>query len=145
MNYLSWTMIKANGPNFGPRLGLSLTAVTVDHLVLYGGSNFETTFHDTWIFDIGNGMWKEYTQFKDQARYSHTGARGLTKSVFIIGGFGPNTENKPTSHLLLEPKTLQQLAMQIIYQHKDMLPWKSLPSRIMNQLMDPVQDEEPDY
>ena len=70
---ISWTTIKTNGPNPGRRLRVSLTAVTADHLVLYGGYNFESFFYDTWIFDIRNGMWKKYTQFKDRARYGHTG------------------------------------------------------------------------
>ena len=83
---------------------------------------------------LRNGMWKQYTQFIDEDRYRHTCTRGLTNSVFIIGGLDTDTE--PTSHFLLEPKSLQQLAVHMIYQYKNLLPWKFLPSRIMDQLMD---------
>ena len=148
MDSLSWTMIKTNGPNPGPRDGMFLTAVTANQLVLYGGRGGMFFLDDTWIFDIEDGMWKQYTQFKDRPRCLHTGTRGLTSSVFIIGGVGSvYAQNKTTctSHLILEPKSLQQLAMHTIYQHKDMLPWQSLPSSIMNQLMDPAQDEEPEF
>ena len=148
MDTLSWTMIKTNQPNPGPREGFCLTAVTDYQLVLYGGSSTGLlASDDTWIFDIKNGLWKQYTRFKGHVRWYHTGTRGLANSVFITGGLKLGTiprQKIPTSHLLLEPKSLQQLAMYIIYQHMDMLPWKSLPTRIMNQLMDPAQDEEPD-
>ena len=145
MDSLSWTTINKNQPNPGHRVELSLTAVTANQLALVGGVR-ALGDDSTWIFDIENGMWKEYTQFKDHlCRYLHTGTRGLTSSVFIIGGLSRGTPKENTSLLLLEPKSLQQLAMYIIYQHMDMLPWQSLPSKIRNKIMDPAQDEEPDY
>ena len=134
MDSLSWTMVETNGPNPGPRFGLSLTGITDNQLVLFGGCNSVCISDETWIFDIKNGMWKQYTQFNDEDRYRHTCTRGLTNSVFIIGGLDTDTE--PTSHFLLEPKSLQQLAVHMIYQYKNLLPWKFLPSRIMDQLMD---------
>ena len=146
MDSLFWTLIKTNGPNPGPRCGMFLIAVTANQLVLSGGYDGHTSlsaFNVPWIFDIEDRMWKPHRQFKDRSRQYHTGTRGLTSSVFIVDGCG--TWNEPTSHLLLEPKSLQQLAMHTIYQHRNMLPLKSLPSRIMNQLMDPAQDEEPDF
>ena len=145
MDCLSWTMINENQPNPGRRIALSLTAVTANQLALVDGIRAPGC-DSTWIFDIENGMWKEYTQFKDHlCRYLHTGTRGLTSSVFIIGGLSRGTPKENTSLLLLEPKSLQQLAMYIIYQHMDMLPWQSLPSKIRNKIMDQAPDEEPAY
>ena len=43
---------------------------------------------------------------------------------------------------MLEPKSLQQLAMHTIYQHKDMLRWACLPSKLNNKLLDPAKDED---
>ena len=134
MNSLSWTMIKTNQPHPEPRKAMSLTAVTTNHLVLYGGCSI-SCLNSTWILDIENEVWKPYTQLKDWEHF-HTGTRGLTKSVFIIGGVA-------TFHLMLEPKSLQQLAMHTIHQHKHMLPWKHLPNKLVNNLMDPAEDEKP--
>ena len=140
MDSLSWTMMKTNQINPGPRCLMSLTAVTANNLVLYGWWR-KSHLNKPWILDIEDEVWKPYTQSKDCIRYHHTGTRGLTTSVLIIGGLCHHMQCNPPFHLMLEPKSLQQLSMHIIYQHKDMLPWKSLPSKMINQLMDPAEDE----
>ena len=147
MDALLWTKIQTNRPHPGPCYAMSLTAVTANHLVLYGGYHGSLLLNETWIFDVEQGVWKKHRQFKDHVQYDHTGTRGLTNSAFIIGGqifCDTNKVYEPTFHLMLEPKNLQQLAMHTIYQHKDMLPWKCLPSKTINRLMDPAEDEPPD-
>ena len=39
-----------------------------------------------------------------------------------------------TFHVMLEPRTLQQLAVQTIFNYKDELPWKRLPKIIMARI-----------
>ena len=146
MDALFWTMLITNQPYPGPCFGMSLTSVTANHLVLYVGYHGSLALNEAWIFDADHGVWTKYTKFKDHTRYDHTGTRGLTNSVFISGGpilCDTKKVHKRTFHLMLEPKSLRQLAMHTIYQHKDMLPWKCLPSKIINRLMDPAEDEPP--
>ena len=155
-----WTQIKTANQHFRcdlpyrehpkPLAAVSLTAVTANHLVLHGGKSSDV-YHDTmheeaWIFDVEHGEWKRYRRFRPSSRFMHTGTRGLTNSVFIIGGCSMNgslkwrkTPTRPTLPLVLGSKSLQQLAMHTIYQHKDMLPWKRLPSKLIYRLMDPAE------
>ena len=143
MNSLFWTIINTNQPNLGPRCALILTAMTDSQLFLHGGYTQTQIFSDMWIFNVENGVWSQYTLFKGSTRY-RTGIRGLTSSVFIIGGRYMTFEKRytPTFHFMLEPKSLQQLAMYIIYQHKDVLPLELLPSKLINQLLGPAEDED---
>ena len=47
---------------------------------------------------------------------------------------------KPIFHVLTEPKSLQQLAMQTLCKHHTALPWKCLP-RKLTKLLD-IQETE---
>ena len=66
----------------------------------------------------------------------------MNKSVTIIGGITANeaTNQSYTStlHVMLEPKSLQQLAMKTIYSHQTVLPWKHLPKMLIASLGLPV-------
>ena len=54
---------------------------------------------------------------------------------------GPNQSvYKPIFHVLIEPKSLQQLAMQKICKHHTVLPWKYLPKKL-TMLLD-IQETE---
>ena len=56
-----------------------------------------------------------------------------------MGGMGyrPTKEDytvSPTFHIMLESKSLQQLAMKTIYDKQDALPYKHLPTKLIAQL-----------
>ena len=144
-----WVEIEAKSPNPGPRLQTSLTAATGNQIVLHGGGEDFRLFKDTWIFEVDKRTWRTYKRETDHPRYRHTGIRGLGSSVVIIGGrgrlMGSVEEHKSIFHVVLETKSLQHLAMQSIYQHRDMIPWQSLPNKLieqLKQLIGPAWDEE---
>ena len=80
----------------------------------------------------GNGILQIQT-FLDQ---THTSSRGINNSVVNIGGFqgisgaDETTMYQSTFHIWMEPKSLQQLAMQNICKHHTVLPWKCLPRKL---------------
>ena len=106
------------------------------HLVLHAGlrQNGYTPLNDTWIFDLQTQAWTQYTSHHDHTRKDHTGILGINKAIIIIGGFTDDEPYTPIFHVMLEPKSLQQLAMKIIYNKQDVLPWKCLPSKLIAQL-----------
>ena len=136
-----WVQIETMSPNPGPRCLLSLTAATGNQIVLHGGEEDGRVFEDTWIFDVDNRTWRTYTRETDHPRYQHTGmsgGRGLCSSVVVIGGYSGDISlksHKSVFHVRLEAKSLQQLAMQIIYQHRCMLQWQLLPMKMIKLLM----------
>ena len=133
MGSFSWTQIKINDPTPRGRCEHSLTATSATQLVLHGGLGCSKQLNVTWVFDIEARVWRRYTQDEDH-RCEHTGLKGLTSSVICIGGscinwFLPNIA-KAFFHLMLEPRSLKAVAMQMIHKHKDVLQWKSLPNKL---------------
>ena len=43
-----------------------------------------------------------------------------------------------------EPKTLQQLATETVYEHRDNLPWQKLPKKLICNIMDTEIDQDLD-
>ena len=138
MHSLAWTGIQTlqSGPQvckFG-----TLTALTEDQLVLYGGRDRREHMEDTWIMDLQSYSWQLYTSGKDHSRWYHTGSPGLNSSVIIIGGQkDPHDRSEVYNnvfHVALEPSLLQQLAMQIIYKYRAKLPWQFLPVKLISLL-----------
>ena len=43
-----------------------------------------------------------------------------------------------------EPKTLQQLATETVYEHRDNLPWQKLPKKLICKIMGTEIDEDLD-
>ena len=140
MHSLIWTQIHVCCP---PRRHLgTLTAVTEGQLVLHGG----VCRRDTWIMDTQSHLWKLCTSQKDDIRWFHTGSSGLNGSAIILGGFRYSTSDKGYNvfHVSLEPKLLQQLAMQIIYKHQAELPVEFLPVKLMSLLEISVKRRDDD-
>ena len=133
----TWTRIQIRHARPPGRHLSSLNAITDSQLVLHAGISpvWAENFSDTWIFDLQSKSWKQYTLSKDNPRYRHTGLPGFNSEIIIFGGDGSN--NKPrtdTFHILLAPKSLQQLAMKIVHMHRAGLPWKSLPKKLIKHI-----------
>ena len=127
----SWTQIETGMPR--PLIGHfqgSLTPMQDNYLVLHG----RLGEYSTWIFDVESYMWR--THFKQDFRYFHLSITGLNGDVMILGGMTSDTTYKPFVNVRLWPKSLQQLAMRIVYGNRTDLPWKSLPPKMIRKMMD---------
>ena len=70
----------------------------------------------------------------DHSRESHNGVTCLNGCVIITGG-GKNPQESydvyaTTFHVRLIPKSLQQLAMQSVFKHRNVVHWKCLPQKL---------------
>ena len=133
-----WIQITTDQTKPQGRIDSSLSANSDRQLVLHGGisgSGFTIELRDTWIMDLPSQTWRKYTSYQDHGRTCHTGSLGANKSIVIIGGDSfENSDYTPIFHVMLEAKSLQQLAMKTIYNNQDVLPWKCLPSKLVAQL-----------
>ena len=120
-------------------------AISDRQLLLHGGYNHECTFHDTWIMDLSSHTWKKLpvevkvTRYHEMYYPTHLGCcRVVNKNVVIFGDLtrnkDPNQRNISTFHVMLEPRSLQQLAMKLIYSLRDVIPWQRLPRKLISQL-----------
>ena len=138
MQCLTWTQIQTVQPHPEPRCLCTLTALTNNQLVLHGGLGNGETLSDTWIMDLTSHVWRQYTSGKDHARRQHTGFLGLNNNVIIIGGYKEFRDTYDaydnTFRVLLEAKSLQQLAVQTIYKHEDELNLNCLPKKLVSLL-----------
>ena len=137
----TWTQIQTGHPKPKGRCLFSLTAVQDNQLVLHGGatsnSNIFNTFKDTWILDEASHLWKQYKSDYDE-RFSHTGTSSIGNNVIIVGGAKKSSQHfryslcKYHLYVMLEPKSLQQLAMTMLWHHQRKLPWKKcLPKKLI--------------
>ena len=139
MRSYTWTLIQTQQKQSFAFSFCTLSIMSDDKLVVHGGytANMKRSSH-TWILDLETKTWKRYTSNVDFPRSNHTSSRGINNSVVNIGGFqGINgwyqttsTMYKTTFHILLEPKSMKQLAMQNVYKHHTLLPWKCLPRKL---------------
>ena len=132
-----WTQVTTNHTKPLGRCCSSLTAISENMLVLHAGASKLGYGHrDTWIIDLSSQARREYTSNQDDLRACHTGSLGVNKSVIVIGGLIQSSlqAHRSTFHVMLEPKSLQQLAMRIIYTNQNVLSWKCLPSKLVAQL-----------
>ena len=146
--HCTWTLIKTNQVKPPGRHGSTLTMILDDKLVLHcGGDSDDVELNDTWILDLPSQTWTQYASYEDHPRLGHTGSRGINNNVIIIGGLydWPNifrdnqvSKYKTVFHLRVEPKSLQQLTLQIICKHKTVLPWQCLPKSLL--LLLDIQD-----
>ena len=138
MHSLVWAQIQTADPKPRGRCRCTFNVISDSALVLHGGSHSAfKTLSDTWILDLKTQIWRQYTSTNDHTRSSHTGTTCLNGSVVIIGGGGALSDRSTfttTFHVKMEPKSLQQLAMQTIYAHRTQLPWKHLPKKLINLL-----------
>ena len=138
MQSLTWTEIRTVQPRPEPRCLCTLTALTNNQLVLHGGLGNEETLSNTWIMDLTTHSWRQCTSGKDHARRHHTGSLGLNNNVIIIGGYKERRDTYDaydnTFHVLLEAKSLQQLALRTIHKHEDELNLNYLPMKLVSLL-----------
>ena len=114
----------------------TLTPIQDSQLALYGG--MFATSGSTWIFDVESYTWRTHQDMYQQ--YNHSGLTGLNGDVIILGGFlnhvhDHDTVYKPFVNVRLQPKSLQQLAMRIVYENRTDLTWESLPPKLIRKMM----------
>ena len=133
MHSLTWTQIQTVQPRPQARSNCTLTAATNNQLVLHGGYGSNGTLNDTWIMDLTSHSWRRYKSRKDHTRRSHTGSLDLNNNVIIIGGckdYEDHESYNSVFHVILETKSLQQLAARTIYKYQDELNWNGLPKKL---------------
>ena len=141
MHSCTWTLINTQKIQPQECSSCTLSTISDDKLILHGGIRLS----DTWIVDLETKMWKKYAAATDTCRSYYTGSQGINNSVIIIGGLDESQYQSMCSIIfhvpvLTKPKSLQQLAMQKIYKHNTVLPWKYLP-RKLTALLD-IQETE---
>ena len=139
MHSRTWSEINTGQTNPRRCFKCSLNAATENQLVLHGGENWKK--NNTWILDLPSLSWRRLysTKYKDHPRFNHTGCQGINKSIIIAGGHTNATSQQSYCsifNVMLEPKSLQQLAIKTIYAHRTELPWKChLPKKLMRLLL----------
>ena len=137
----TWTLIESG--NIKPHcVRVSLTAISETELVLvddqWEGSRSRCYGSDIWILDLTRQTWKQYTSHRDHPRCYNTVVSGVNRSAVITGGMNYRDQHgssyTSTYHVMLEPKSLQQLAMKTIYNQRSVLPWKHLPTKLIAEL-----------
>ena len=131
----TWTQIQTNILKPLACCDASLNAISDGQLVLHGGSGL--TCRDTWVLDLPSQTWVQHAVSSDYPCSCHAGFRGVNRCVIIIGGICglfPHESECTTFYVRFEPKSLQQMAMQMIYEHQTALPWECLPPKLLAQL-----------
>ena len=130
MDSLTSTNIQTGQIHPRARYDASLTALNEGGLlVLHGGLDtnlgvFSFQFNDTWVLDLETQSWRQYPQ--NNIHHScHTGFTGIHDGIIIIGGRGPHA-----IHIRLQPKSLQQLAIQTVHKYKNEVPKNSIPKKL---------------
>ena len=132
LHSFTWTQIEIWQPM--PCSGHSFTAIGDSQLVLH--SNI---FKETWILDLLSLTWTKYrvrTLYPVGVRSpweNQTGSSGMNKSVIVFGGCDERS-TVLTLKVMLEPKSLQQLAMKTVHKHHTKLPLRYLPMRMITLL-----------
>ena len=150
MNSLTWCLIPTAQIHLA-RSHCTLTAVAEDTLVIHGGFGIDhkmnnITLSDTWIIDLTSHSRRLYKSRRDQDRMHHTGSVGLKNNSIIIGGSKDYTGRGCDGivfKVMLGPKSLQQVAMQVILKHQDELPLNCLPRKLLSLLGISVKEEHP--
>ena len=146
MRFLTWTQIQIHQPKPQALCCCTLTMISDSTLVLHGGvqrlanggtHNYKT-LSDTWMLDLSTKTWRQYISTADNSRGNHKGITGLNGCVIITcGGKDPQEsydDYTTTFHVMLAAKSLKQLAMQNVFKHKNVLPWKCLPQKLQTCL-----------
>ena len=116
------------------RFGCRLNVTTDSKLVLYGSlhRNIQKIVGETWIMDLPLQTWRIHSPDRDSPRFCHTESSGINNSVTIIGGWVEEIGMyKCVCNVMLEPKSLQQLAIKTVYEHRTGLPWRWLPKKLI--------------
>ena len=89
----------------------------------------------TWIIDLASKTWKKLASNHNDHRYGHTGSLGLSNDVVIVSGCkGDRTTCQHNFSLMLEPLSLQQMAVKTVYKHRRELKYeKALPKTLLKR------------
>ena len=138
LHSLVWSKIQTDQITPQKRSSCSLNTITNSQLLLHGSNQ-----PSTWIFDVPTLTWKQQTIDNDHPRFGHTGTECMHGGVIIIGGKHADT-TAPYRLICVKrnAKSLQQLAMKTIYEHRGILPWRALPKRLITQIMFPAISED---
>ena len=134
----TWTQIQTGKTKPEARFFSCFSKISDRHLVLQGGcAHFR--LKDNWILDLSSYTWRKLTITIDLPRHRSTGCcLGINKSVVFFGDLtsieGYDEGHRFTFHVMLEPKSLQQLAAKVIYNQRDINSWKCLPRKLISQL-----------
>ena len=149
MHTLSWTQIQFKGsiPKlFCATLTHGFTG-TCSKLVLHGTEpSPDESSQSTWILDLLSLSWREHIT---TPQITVSGAECISglNSCMLIGGYEDvdDVQNyKSILFIRLGPKSLEQLAMKTIYEHKATLPLKLLPSKLFYDIMDTSPEDVSD-
>ena len=131
MHSVTWSRIETTGLIRRHRHDrASLTPATINQLVFHDYSDIRTGV--TWICDVQSHTWKKHLENKVEFDHDHKGMTGLHGCTIILGQFVQPDGRKynPVITVRLEPRSLQQLAMQTIYHKVDPALWEMLPEKL---------------
>ena len=140
LNILSLTWTQINISTSMPMLMMSstitVTAATAYQLVVRGVS-LQTRSFGTWIVNTKSNHWEEYSVSGEKCyNCFYKATTGLTCDVINIVAHSSVCKcHKSALLVMLEPRSLQQLAMKIIHEYRTTLPWQSLPQSLICKLM----------
>ena len=141
MNSLIWMNIQTTEPKPSMRIYGSLTVIGNTQLVLHGKYEdyIGKDMSDTWIFDLSSVSWRKFTGTVEEnpVRSCNTCTPGINNSAIIIGGwyYGLRARDPLMNvHVMLEPKSLQQIAMKTVYKNKTTLSCEVLPRKLRSLL-----------
>ena len=131
MHSITWTRIETTGEKPRGACNTLLIPVTGNQLLLCGARGF------IWIFDVHSHTWKGHLEKEIKLKEADTVITGLHGSAIILGEFYQSDSQaySPVITVRLEPKSLQQLAMQMIYQKVDKTLWEILPKKLTRKMM----------
>ena len=126
---LIWTQIQISLQIFR----LKLVPITTNQLLLHNFTINSTS--EMWIFDVESHTLRQKSMADDSNLVLCTATTGLNGEVVVLGGIKINKNTyRPQLSVKLEPSSLQQLAMRTIFKYKDMLPFNSLPSKLIRKM-----------
>ena len=121
----------------------SLLTISDNQLLLYVSDYW---YNEIWILDIPSLKWTPKRKWKwtfdmRHSQQAHAACLGLNNSAIIFVGCPPKSTIL-TSHITLEPKPLQQLAMQTVYRNHSSLPLMCLPKKLLTLVGLPQTSDE---
>ena len=150
MHSLVWTEITTGHPHPAEHKDCTLTAITNHQLVFHGCfTNYSecAVFTFSWILDLQSMTWTKHphkiTDREECCRSSYTCTLAFSGKVMVVGGMHYDDANDfpdcpphthQNIHMMLEPKTLKQLAVKTIYNNRDTCPLDNLPRKLTSLL-----------
>ena len=149
MRSLTWSKIHTGRHKPKVHFDHKLNVTADSRLVLYGRSNRNAkNVSETWIMDLSSQLWRLHSSDRDYPRYFHTVSPGINNSVTFIGGDVEEIRMyNCVFSVMLEPKSLQQLAIKTVYEHRTGLPWRWLPKKLIKLMLygrgdDTIDDQD---